>query len=150
MGGAPSGTEKKNTGYQNNYAFGGYLTRDFGVKAFYGGELFYNRTTSRDLSRVSLSHLNVIPTIGSKMYDTNFYLELGIGAGILLENEGLEENYGGDINTVEIAGKLSCGYHLNAIGRIEVGAYAGSATISDIMTRAMFVVSTKFQLDSLF
>nr|WP_299386068.1 hypothetical protein [Allomuricauda sp.] len=151
IGPSGGGTEKKNTGYQNNVAFGGYFTIPFSssVEGFWGSEIFYNRTTSKDLEDISLAHLHIIPTLGVFPLRSNFYAEIGAGAGIMLEDQGLQTNFGDDIRRVDFSGKLSCGYHFRKIGRVEIGFYGSSEMVKSQAARIMFLATTKLQLDGL-
>lgn len=148
IGGIQEGTDT--TGRDINIMAGVYGSYAIDYLKNVGLELFYDRTSSKQIENVHFSALNLNLFLEYDPLNINLYANLGAGAAYILNDINLEnENY--RQKKFDAYGKVSLAYKFDNLGRIEVGTYFGvREVVEDYATRSKYYVGVKIPLSTYF
>ncbi len=134
-----------NAGYEPNFALGIYAIYYPKSNIGFGAELFYDRTSAKELERDE--HYNSLTFLAYINFDPfrrikNIYFGAGIGASFIQEapdfgNLVLEE----DIRVITVPVKLSASYRFRNQATVEIGGYveATEVVIEQVRRNAIFL-----------
>ena len=147
-GGSFQGNEK--TGYKTSVMFGGFIyipTRD---TANVGIDMFYNSTSSEELSAITFKALNLCTYFDFDPFDINLFFNLGIGGGYVFDSTevvGLNQD---KYREFDFFAKIAFAYQFGDLGRIEIGTYPGiTEVVEGYLIRSNRYLSLKFNLHTL-
>lgn len=147
-GGIGEGTDA--TGYNTNIMLGAYGTYAIDPLKSLGLELFYDKTSSKGIEDIGFSALNLVFFIDYDPFDINFFLNVGVGTGYILNEVPLQDS-NLEQKKSDLFAKASLAYQFDGIGRIEVGIYPGvREIIEDYVTRSKYYVGIKLPISMFF
>ena len=146
-GGISEGSDA--TGYDTNFAIGIYATTPLNYTQNFGLEIFYDQTTSPKYNNLNFSVLNIVPFIDYDPFEINFYMNIGVGMGIPLNNPQFSNTL--TETKIDFFGKVSIAYEFEGIARFEFGGYPGVREIvEDTFIRSKYYFGVKLPISCYF
>ncbi|MCL8009492.1 hypothetical protein M8845_18875 [Gelidibacter japonicus] len=136
-----------NTGYKMNFAIGLYGSFNVQYRTNIGVELFYDKTSSKDLENIEFSAINLIPYFDYDIFGVNLFVNIGGGIGYIVNDQGFE-NQNRKVEKFDFIAKIALAYKFENIGRIEIGTYpAVTSVVKDYLSRHKYYIGIKFPID---
>lgn len=136
-----------NTGYQTNIAIGIYGSFNIQHRTNIGVDLFYDKTSSKDLDNIEFSAINLIPYFDYDLFGINLFVNIGGGVGYII-NEPNFDNQNLKTEKFDFIAKIALAYKFNDLGRIEIGTYpAVTSVVKDYLSRHKYYIGIKFPID---
>lgn len=136
-----------NTGYKTNFAIGLYGSFNVQYRTNIGVELFYDKTSSKDLENIEFSAINLIPYFDYDIFGVNLFVNIGGGIGYIVNDEGFE-NQNRKVEKFDFIAKIALAYKFENLGRIEIGTYpAVTSVVKDYLSRHKYYIGIKFPID---
>ncbi|MBT0608192.1 hypothetical protein [Aequorivita echinoideorum] len=134
-------------------AFGGYAAYYTENTFSYAADLFYVSTSSPNYGDNVFHSINLIPTVGAELGNSNIHFNLGIGAGFILNEPSFENLKDVEpINYKSIDGiiKLALQYRIKKVLSIDGGVLYGINTIVDEQRRFHFYLGARVPVNLFF
>jgi hypothetical protein len=139
--------DTENTGYKTNFAIGLYGSFNVQYRMNIGTELFYDKTSSRDLSNIEFSAINLIPYFDYDIFGANLFVNIGAGIGYIF-NQPNFQNQNRKIEKFDFIAKIALAYKFKNLGRIEIGTYPGvTNVVKNYLTRNKYYIGIKFPIN---
>ena len=136
-----------NTGYKTNFAIGLYGSFNVQYRTNIGVDLFYDKTSSKDLENIEFSAINLIPYFDYDIFGVGLFVNIGVGVGYIVNEKGFE-NQNRKIEKFDFIAKIALAYKFENLGRIEIGTYpAVTSVVKDYLSRHKYYVGIKFPID---
>jgi len=136
-----------NTGYKTNFAIGLYGSFNVQYRMNVGVDLFYDKTSSKDLKDTEFTAINLIPYFDYDIFGVNLFVNIGGGVGYIL-NEPNFDNQNLKTEKFDFIAKIALAYKFNNLGRIEIGTYpAVTSVVKDYLSRNKYYIGIKFPID---
>lgn len=142
----------KTTESDGNFAFGGYASYYTENTFSYAVDIFYVATSSPNYGDNTFQSINLIPTVGAEIGNSNLHFNLGIGAGFILNKPAFENVKDvRPINYKAIDGlvKLALQYRIKNVLSIDGGVLYGVGNIVDEQRRFHFYIGTRAPINLL-
>jgi|TARA_R100000306_G_scaffold8545_1_gene11832 hypothetical protein len=142
----------KVTEADSNIAFGGYAAYYTENTFAYIAELFYVTTSSPNYGNNKFNSINLIPSVAAEMFNSNLFINAGLGAGFLLNKpdfEDIKDVEGKDYSSVDILLKLALNYRIKNVLTIDGGALFGAIDIVDEQHRFHYYLGARVPLNVL-
>lgn len=148
--GEMGGQGTKSTGFESNFSFGVFAQYFLEERIAIAAELFYGKTTSRDLEDTEFTSVSFIP-YGSMSLIKNSELYLNFGAGIayMLKTPDFEnEELNNEIRKIDVPFKIGLNYRFPKLFIIDVGIHNSfTKIIKDVLFRTSYYVGIKVPLN---
>ena len=145
------GNGKVTTETDGNIAFGGYFAYYSESLLGFMAEAFYVTTSTPNYNADGIQSINVIASVTGELFKSNFYVNIGGGAGFLLNEPDFsneEEVIGNDYKNIDFLIKGAFQYRFEEILTLEGGIMAGFTNIvDDKINRFHFFVGAKVPLN---
>jgi len=136
-----------NTGYKTNFAIGLYGSFNVQYRTNIGVELFYDKTSSKDLENIEFSAINLVPYFDYDIFGVNLFVNIGGGIGYIVNDQGFE-NQNKKVEKFDFIAKIALAYKFDNLGRIEIGTYpAVTSVVKDYLSRHKYYIGLKFPID---
>jgi len=136
-----------NTGYKTNLAIGLYGSFNVQHRTNIGVDLFYDKTSSKDLKDTEFTAINLIPYFDYDIFGINLFVNIGAGVGYIL-NEPDFDNQNLKTEKFDFIAKIALSYKFESIGRIEIGTYSAvTSVVKDYLSRHKYYIGIKFPID---
>lgn len=150
-GGGPG---SRTTGFETNFAFGGFATYYFDERIAVSGELFYVKTTATEFPGLAFTSLNLIPYVSVGLFNKfPLYLNLGGGVAYMLSTPNFEEYPSipdEDVKNIDIPIKAGFSYRIHHIVTIELGVHTSfTRVVKDELLRTHHYLGVKIPLNAL-
>jgi hypothetical protein len=149
-GGSSEGV--KTTETDANIAFGGYFGYYTENTFAYLVELFYVATSSPNYGNNSFQSINLVPSVAAELGNSNIFINLGVGAGFILNQpgfEGINDVVGEKFNSIDILAKLAFNFRLKELFTLDGGVLMGVSDIVDDQNRFHFYLGARVPLNLL-
>ena len=150
-GSSPGVSEGKvTTETDSNFAFGGYAAYYTENTFAYIGEVFYVNTSSPNYGDNSFQSINLIPSAAIELFNSNLFVNLGVGAGFILnkpEFVGIDEIPGNEYKSVDLLLKLALNFRIKQLLTIDGGLMQGLTKIVDESNRVHFYLGVRVPLN---
>ena len=143
----------KTTETDPNIAFGGYFGYFTENTFAYIGELFYVSTSSPNYGDNSFQSINFIPGVAVEILDSNLFINIGIGAGFILNKpdfEGINDVEGETYKNIDALVKFALNYRIKKVFTLDGGVLYGASDIVDNQNRFHFYLGTRVPLNLFF
>lgn len=141
-----SGQRTENLGRKVNFSAGVYGTINLQDNTNIAIELFYNRTSAKDVPNATFDALNLVPYIDIDYFDINLYFNVGAGMGYMINKPDFNDE---SITTedFDFFGKFALAYKFDDLGRIEAGFNLPfTEVINDNISRSKYYIGVKFPI----
>lgn len=140
----------KTTETDPNIAFGGYFGY-YTKKTFaFIGELFYVGTSSPNYGDNTFHSINLVPSVAAELLNTNIFVNIGAGAGFILNKpdfEGINDVEGETYSSIDFLVKFALNYRLKELFTLDGGVLVGGSTIIDDQNRFHFYIGARVPLN---
>ena len=134
-----------------NIAFGGYFAYYSESLLGFMAEAFYVTTSTPNYNADGIQSINVIASVTGELFKSGFYVNIGGGAGFLLNEPDFsneEEVLGNDYKNIDFLIKGAFQYRFEEVLTLEGGIMAGFTNIvDDKINRFHFFVGAKVPLN---
>jgi hypothetical protein len=141
---------KVTTETDSNIAFGGYAAYYTENTFAYIGELFYVSTSSPNYGDNSFQSINLIPSVAVEIFNSNLFVNVGVGAGFILNEpdfEGIDEIPGNEYKSTDLLLKLALNFRLKKLLTIDGGLMQGLTKVVDESNRVHFYLGVRIPLN---
>ena len=140
----------KTTESDSHIGFGGYVAYYTENTFSYAADLFYVATSSPNYGDNTFNSINIIPTVGAEIGNSNLHFNLGIGVGFLLNKpsfEGVKDVQSTNYKAIDGLVKLALQYRIKEVLSIDGGVLYGVNSIVDEQRRFHFYIGTRVPLN---
>lgn len=148
-GGASEGS--RTTGFEKHITFGGYAAYFFEDNVGVAAELFYQETSATEFGDNVFKSINFIPYGAFEFWNTNIFLNLGAGIGLMIDTPEFGEGYNvdkKDIKKFDIPVKAGFDYKIDNILTIGFGVHSSvTRVVKDEILRTHYYLGIKVPLN---
>ena len=142
----------KTTETDSNIAVGGYVAYYTENTFAYIAELFYVQTSTPNYETDAYQSINLIPSIAAELGNSNIYVNIGAGAGFLLNEpdfSDVPDVNGDEYKSIDILAKGAFNFRIREIATLDGGILMGLTNVVDEENRFHFYLGARVPLNLL-
>jgi|GEM_PF-6570453 len=135
-----------------NIAFGGYVAYYAEKTYAFIGEVYYVTTSTPNYATDGFQSINLIPSIAAELGNSNLYVNIGAGAGFLLNEpdfSNVQDVAGIDYKSVDFLVKGALNFRIKEILTLDGGVLMGFTDVVDDINRFHFYLGARVPLNLL-
>lgn len=140
----------KTTESDSHIGFGGYAAYYTENTFSYAVDLFYVATSSPNYGDNTFHSINLIPTVGAEIGNSNLHFNLGIGAGFMLNKpsfDNVKDVQPRNYSAIDGLVKLALQYRIKELLSIDGGVLYGVNNVVDEQRRFHFYIGARVPLN---